>query len=543
MCGFLGGNKFQSTDDVKDGLVSMMHRGYDGNNCVYFEEDEFYMGHNRLSIQNVGEEANQPFVSHDGRYYLVFNGELWKKSFDLYDDDLRSKYPFKTERSDTELLLYYLIDNFDRLNDALNELDGMFCFALYDSQDDTLLMGRDFIGRLPFYYHYDGQYIAFSSEIKGLQQSLGFEYYDIQRGSKWDASYKEKQRIHIVEPGTYIEYNQFGVLKEYQYFDFKPKPFMISHPTGYYPWSEEEFELYNEEDKGIDYYSTEFKRLLEKSVENELISDVPICTILSGGIDSTVITYLLSQKVDNLEAFVVNVNQKNQDRKKDDLHYARIAAKEFGIKLHEVNVDKSDIEDKLEESIWASETHKWTQVSPSVAQLFLAEEIRNQGYKVVFGGEGSDEIFASYGDVKRFCWPNPYHYHQRRVNLLNNLHETNLIRTNKAMMYGGTVELRTPFLGKDLIDFGLRIHTNHRDNDMGNGNLMKWVLRKAFEGEISDELLMRPKKTFQVGAHTDYLKKDKEKLADLHEQLFIKKDVPDKFINRFHNNIKMKIIG
>lgn len=542
MCGFLGGNKFETTDQVKDGLVSMMHRGYDGNNLIHFKNHNFQLGHNRLSIQNVGEEADQPFVCENERYYLVFNGELWKKSFDRFNDDLRSRYNFRTERSDTELLLYYLIDNLDNLSDALNELDGMFCFALYDSQKDTLLMGRDFIGRLPFYYHYDGQYIAFSSEIKGLQQSLGFKYYDIQRGSKWDASYKDKQKVHIVQPGTYIEYNQLGVLKEHQYFDFKPKPFELEHPTGYYPWSEEEFDLYNKEDKGIEYYSKEFRRLLEESVDNELISDVPICTILSGGIDSTVITYLLSKRVENLEAFVVNVNQKNQDRKKDDLYYARMAADEFGIKLHEVNIDKSQIEEKLEESIWACETHKWTQVSPSVAQLFLAEEIRNQGYKVVFGGEGSDEIFASYGDVKRFCWPNPYHYHQRRVNLLNNLHETNLIRTNKSMMFGGTVELRTPFLGKELIDFGLRIHTNHRDNDMGDGNLMKWVLRKAFDGEISEDLLMRPKKTFQVGAHTDYLKKEKERLANLHEKLFINHNIPDKFIKFSKNSIEVKSI-
>ena len=94
----------------------------------------------------------------------------------------------------------------------------------------------------------------------------------------------------------------------------------------------------------------------------------------------------------------------------------------------------------LEESIWASETHKWTQVSPAVAQLFLSWEIRDKGFKVVFGGEGADEIFASYGDVKRFCWNQPIHWHQKRINLLNGLHKSNLVRTNKSMMYGGKVE-------------------------------------------------------------------------------------------------------
>lgn len=531
MCGFIGGNIFESPDDVKTGMVSMMHRGVDGNNLFTYPNN-FYLGHNRLSIQDVGEQSDQPLVSSDGRYHLVFNGELWQKSFQKFDKQLRQKYNFTTSNSDTELLLYYLIDNLDRIGDALNELDGMFCFALYDTETDSVILGRDFIGRLPMYYYHDGIRIGFSSEVKGLQVSLDIPYYDMQRGTKFDASYKDKQLIEVVKPGTYIEYNSIGVLKEHQYFNFKPKPFQLDHPTAYYPWSEEEFNVYNSDDKGIDYYSKGFRRLLDESVENELISDVPICTILSGGIDSTVITYLLSQKVENLEAFVVNVNQKNQNRKKDDLHYARIAAKEFGIKLHEVNVDKSDIEDRIEESIWACETHKWTQVSPSVAQLFLAEEIQKQGYKVVFGGEGSDEIFASYGQVRRFCWPNPYHYHQRRVNLLNKLHETNLIRTNKAMMYGGTVELRTPFLGKNVVDFGLRIHTDYRDNDRGDGNLMKWVLRKAFEGDISEELLMRPKKTFQVGAHTAYLKKDKERLTKIYEKLFVENEIPKSFMER-----------
>jgi asparagine synthase (glutamine-hydrolysing) len=233
-----------------------------------------------------------------------------------------------------------------------------------------------------------------------------------------------------------------------------------------------------------------------------------------------------------------------------------MAAKEFGIKLHEVNVDRKDIERVLEESIWASETHKWTQVSPAVAQLFLSWEIRDKGFKVVFGGEGADEIFASYGDVKRFCWNQPIHWHQKRINLLNGLHKSNLVRTNKSMMYGGKVELRTPFLNKEVIDFGLTIPTKYRDENhslrtktevfdtkIDDGNVMKYILRKAFEGEISEELLWRPKKTFQVGCHTDYLKNEQNKIDDMFEKLFIKKKIGYNYIHRSfgHNNARIKI--
>ena len=536
MCGILGGNVFNDIDEVKNGLTSMFHRGTDGNSIFEFESG-MYMTHNRLSIQDLSESANQPLVSSDGRYYLAFNGELWKSTFDRFDKPLRKKYNFKTDKSDSELLLYFMIEYGDNLKEMLNELEGMFSFTFYDKDEDKLTLGRDFIGRLPLYYYHDGQYIAFSSEIKGLSTSLKLPYYNIDKGSKFNSDYKNREVIKIVEPGTYITYNKLGFLNEVRYFNFKT-------PT-YYPTTDEQLLEFEGEDLGIDYYAKEFRKYLEKAVEDELISDVPVCTILSGGIDSTVITYLLSKKLPNIESFVVNVQSDKNLKRKDDLYYARMASKEFGIKLNEVNIKKEDVEHYLEESIWASETHKWTQVSPSVAQLFLSWEIRDKGYRVVFGGEGSDEIFASYGDVFRFCWPNPLDYHKRRVNLLNNLHKTNLIRTNKAMMYGGKVELRTPFLNKKLIDFGLRIPTKYRDENGGKGRIMKYVLRKAFEGEISDELLWRPKKTFQVGCHTDYLKKEKERLESIFEKLFVNGEIPEHYIKRQigHNTSRIRTIS
>tara|TARA_B100000900_G_scaffold342982_1_gene306561 strand:+ start:2501 stop:4186 length:1686 start_codon:yes stop_codon:yes gene_type:complete len=534
MCGILGGNLIKTNHDMKNGLVSMMHRGTDGNTIFSFKNN-MKLSHNRLSIQDLSETANQPMVSDDGNYYLAFNGELWKSTFDKFDKELRSKYNFKTNNSDSELLLYFLIDNYENLKSKMNELEGMFSFAFYDKEKDYLILGRDFMGRLPFYYYHNGQEIVFSSEVKGITESVKeIAYYNIDKGSSWKPSeYKDKELIKIVEPGTFITYNSVGVLKEYRWFDFKPKPFDVNHPTGYYPKTNEELKVFEGEDKGIDYYSSEFKRLLEEAVEDEMIADVPICTILSGGIDSTIISYILSKKLKKqgkkLTAFVVNVNKNRKSNTKDDLHYARLASKLFDIDLIEINYDELDVERKLIHSIWASETHKWTQVSPAVIQLGLAWRIRKEGFKVVFGGEGADEIFASYGDVKRFCWPEPIWYHQKRVNLLNSLHKTNLIRTNKAMMYGGEVELRTPFINKRVIDFGLRIPTKYRDDKEGKGQKMKFVLRKAFEkeiGSLNEELLWRPKKTFQVGAHSDFLKKQvwKEKIESIFEKLFIDKN-------------------
>lgn len=558
MCGIIGGNKFKNDIKIQQGLLSIIHRGKDDNTIFSFDNN-MYLSHNRLSIQDLSEVANQPMVSDDSRYYLAFNGELWKSSFDKFDKKLRKLYNFKTEKSDTELLLYYLIHNIKNIGRSLRELDGMFAFSLYDSETNTTYLGRDFIGRMPLYYHYDGEKFGYCSEAKGLRVGLDTPYYKIDVKSKYHkmADVKDKETIYPVLPGHLITFEPHPFvtdsyeIKEEVWYTFKDE--YDKDNQSYYTRDEEQFRHFEQEDKGVDYYVNGFKDIVNEAVDNELISDVPVCTILSGGIDSTIITYLLSKKLKNVEAFVVNVNPLRKSKYKDDLYYARMAAKEFGIKLHEVNVDREDIEKKLKESIWASETFKWTQVSPAVAQLFLAEEIEKQGYKVVFGGEGADEIFASYGDVKRFCWNEPVHWHQKRINLLNGLHKSNLVRTNKSMMYGGTVELRTPFLNKEVIDFGLRIPTKYRDENYevrknfeykttehSDGNVMKFILRKAFENDISEELLWRPKKTFQVGCHTDYLKTEEPMMYKVFGELFVKGNGYTEYLSKSDKKINLE---
>ena len=542
MCGILGGNSFKDIQDVKNGLASIMHRGTDGNVIFHFKKNDFFLCHNRLSIQDLSETATQPLISEDEKFVLAFNGEMWKPFFKKFNKKLREKYNFKTDKSDSELLLYYLIDNRDNILESMKKLDGMFCFAFYDVERNELTLGRDFIGRLPLYYVFENDKIMFSSEVKALQSAnKQLKFFNVDRNRK--APEGEQEKIKVVEPGTIVTISENFIgatnceIKRWN--DFKPE-FNPENPT-LYTRSENDLVILEGEDKGIDYYASEFRKRLEKAVDDELISDTPICTILSGGIDSTIITYLLKKKNPNIEAFVVNVTSGRNQTLKDDLYYAKMASKELGVRLHEVTVHKDDIQEHLKESIYAVETQKWTQVSPAVAQLFLSWEIRDKGYKVVFGGEGADEIFASYGDVKRFCWPDKLAWHQKRVNLINNLHKNNLIRTNKAMMYGGKVELRTPFLNKELIDFGLRIPTRYRDEADGKGNIMKYVLRKAFEGEISDELLWRPKKTFQQGCHTDYLKKEQETIEQYFNELFVENKVPQKYLDRNIGHVSARI--
>jgi asparagine synthase (glutamine-hydrolysing) len=515
MCGIIGGNAFNSKEQVEESLKKIEHRGKD-NSKVIEPIDGLFMAHNRLSIQDLSEIANQPFEDVDGEIVVVFNGELWKNTIDEYSY-LRNEYKTKTESSDTELLaLMYKKFGHEPI-DFMKRLDGMFSFCIYDRKLNFLFLGRDFIGRLPFYYlECKDKTIAFASEVKALTESFEVNYHHANKNSKD----RKKEFIRTVAPGTcMIYYLETGDIHSHTYFNFNDS---LKTDT-------------DSIDLGLEYYTKELNLLLNKAVDNELISDVPICTILSGGIDSVIITYLLSKRVKNLKAFVVNVTSGiRKANLKDDLYYAREFSKEIGINLIEVNVTKEDINSKLGESIYASEDWKWTQISPAVAQLFLAEEINKQGFKVVFGGEGSDEIFASYGDVFRWSWQDPKLYHSKRVKLLRELHRSNLIRTNKAMMWGGTVELRTPFLDKTFVEFGLSTPTRYRDEADGKGKIMKYLLRKSFEGEISDEILWRPKKTFQVGCHTDFLKQEKEKIKQHFDKSFIQYD-EDKILKRFTN--------
>ena len=182
MCGILGGNNFNDIQEVKNGLTSIMHRGTEGNSIFHFEKNNFFICHNRLSNQDLSESANQPLISDDQKFVLAFNGEMWKPFFRKFNAKLRKKYNFKTERSDSELLLYYLIDNRDNISTAMVKLDGMFCFAFYDVERNEVTLGRDFIGRLPLYYTFENDKIIFSSEVKGIQMATqDCEFYNVDR--------------------------------------------------------------------------------------------------------------------------------------------------------------------------------------------------------------------------------------------------------------------------------------------------------------------------------------------------------------------------
>lgn len=450
------------------------------------------LGHNRLAIQDLSSAGNQPCVFNGGA--LVFNGELWRRSFEGYGSlNLLGGNPLD---GDTQLLARMCERYGENPWDVARRLDGMFAYVVVDEARGQVVLARDWLGRIPLYYVLGPDCIAFASEAKALVTALGV-------GFAGNASRAQaKSEIKLFPPGHVAVYS------------LKDGSWVCQPFRGYEDYEGPDTDILD--DRGIEYYTKGLRERLEAAVDNESVADVPICTILSGGVDSTIVTAILAKLRPDVRAYTVSVGDSVG---KDDLLFARLAAASIGVDLVEVIVSREEVEAGLRDAVWAVEDARWVQVAPAVPQMALARRIGADGYKVVFGGEGADELFASYNDVKRWSW-RPDQYRERRLDLCQRLHDNNLIRGNKAMMWGGTVELRTPFLDQEVVDWCLRIPARYRADRDGAGRHVKYVLREAFRGRIPDELLWRPKVAFQDGAHSDFLKGRKADMQTMFDAMF-----------------------
>jgi len=481
MCGIIGGNWFTSKEQTFTQLNKIIHRGRDASQVDVV--DDFYIGHNRLSIQDLSSSANQPMWNDDKSVCIVYNGELWQSD---YTKKLEEKIslPRKT-KSDTEIILNaYLQFGVE----SFVELDGMFSFCIVDSRINTAFVVRDYVGELPLWYAIDNDgKLVFASEKKGLPT----------------ADLYEKQ-VKIVYPGTYIEYN-------YKTLDNSIKTY-YTLPT----------EIINDDRETI---IKNIREQLDEAVKVKMVSDVPICTILSGGIDSVIITYLLSKIKPDIQAFVVSMGDGNTIN--DDIKYARIAAKEFNVKLHEIILTEDEVINAIDETLYVIEQDRWQNLGSAIAQVALGKKIDELGFKVVFSGDLSDEIWGSYGHIQAFHYK-PEDYDKARRKLVEDVHKTNFLTTNQSIMWGGTVEVRTPYSWRPFVEYSLNIPPLYQ-KEKGH---MKPLLRAAFSGEISDELLWRPKVFFAKGARTgELIESRKDILKSKLKELYLYKDTLN--LNKF----------
>ena len=456
MCGIVAiFNIRQQTAELRQKALQMSrkirHRGPDWSG-IYCGGSAI-LAHERLAIVDP-ESGRQPLMSPDGKVALAVNGEIYNHR------DIRrryaGRYAFMTG-SDCEVILALWRDKGPALVD---ELSGIFAFALYDEQTDEFLIARDPIGVIPLYMGTDDDgtvYVA--SELKALE---GF-----------------CKQYETFPPGHYY-YSRDGHAKQYYKRD----------------WADYDAV----KDNGAD--TEELRQALEQAVRRQLMSDVPYGVLLSGGLDSSVISAVARKfsatRVESggrdeawwprLHSFAVGL------KGAPDLAKARLVADHIGTVHHEINYTLQEGIDALSDVIYFTETYDVTTVRASTPMYLLARFIRSMGIKMVLSGEGADEVFGGYLYFHKA--PTPRAFHKETVRKLSRLHQYDCLRANKSLAAWG-VEGRVPFLDKEFLDVAMRL--NPKAKMCPGRQIEKRVLREAFADLLPDEVAWRQKEQFSDG--------------------------------------------
>ena len=376
MCGITGIYSLNKIINIKDRIIAMnysiKHRGPDAGN--YFINNNTALGHRRLSIIDLRETANQPMHSKSNIWHVVFNGEIY--NFNEIKAEL--SYSFLT-KSDTEVIIAAIEEK--GLDWFLKKANGMFAIALYNSDTEQLFLIRDRLGIKPLYYYNDGKTVVFSSEIKGILSSglvkaeFNESAVDEYLGNRHvRAPFTFFKNIHQLEAGTYIEMDKSLNLTEHIYWDI-PKEFNND-------------KNYNEE-----AITEKFEKELIKAIDYRLISDVPLGTYLSGGVDSSLITAITSIKQKKtINTYTIGFPELNEFK------YSNIIAKQYQTIHQEILMDKKDYINNWESLIGFKDSPLG--VPNEIPLAVMSKELKKR-ITVVLSGEGADELMGGYGRIFR----------------------------------------------------------------------------------------------------------------------------------------------
>ena len=468
MCGIVAiFNIKEQTPELRTKALGMSkkirHRGPDwsGIHC----SGSAILAHERLSIVDP-ESGGQPLFSPDGKQVLAVNGEIYnhKKIRERY----KGRYDFQTG-SDCEVILALYRDkgvNF------LEDLNGIFAFALYDEEQDAFLIARDHIGVIPLYigYNADGK-VFVASELKALE----------------------------------------GECERYE--PFLPGHYYWSKDPGMKRWYKRDWMEYNNV-KDNTASSDAIRKSLCAAVKRQMMSDVPYGVLLSGGLDSSVISAITESYAERrietdsrsrawwprLHSFAVGL------KGAPDLVKARLVADHIGTVHHEINYTIQEGLDALRDVIYFIETYDITTVRASVPMYLLARVIKSMGIKMVLSGEGADEIFGGYLYFHKA--PSAEEFHKETVRKLSKLHLYDCLRANKSLSAWG-VEGRVPFLDKEFLDVAMRTNPKakmcsvlpaSRSGEADpKASIEKRIVREAFEDMLPEEVAWRQKEQFSDG--------------------------------------------
>ncbi len=456
MCGIVCAFELkQKSETLRPQVLEMSkiirHRGPDWSGI--FSNDKAILAHERLAIVDPAS-GKQPLFSKDGKLVLAANGEIYNHR--VLREQFEGKYEFQTQ-SDCEVILALYQEKGPHF---IDEMNGIFGFALYDVEKDEYFIARDHMGIIPLYMGWD-QFGTFyvASELKALEGNC--------------------TKIELFPPGHYLSSKDGELVQWYQR-----------------EWTE--FEAVKENETSIQ----EIRKALEAAVHRQLMSDVPYGVLLSGGLDSSITSAIakkFAQKriesgdtVDawypQLHSFAVGLEGS------PDLAAARKVADHLGTIHHEIKFTIQEGLDAVRDVIYNIETYDVTTIRASTPMYLMARVIKSMGIKMVLSGEGSDELFGGYLYFHKA--PNAKEFHEETVRKLSKLHMYDCLRANKSLAAWG-IEGRVPFLDKEFMDVAMRI--NPQDKMVNGERMEKWVLRKAFEDMLPESVAWRQKEQFSDG--------------------------------------------
>jgi asparagine synthase (glutamine-hydrolysing) len=443
------------------------HRGPDWSGI--FVDEHAIIAHERLAIVDPAS-GRQPLYSKNRNLVLGVNGEIYNHR--EIRKQLEDKYEFQTQ-SDCEVILALYQE---KGIDFIEDLNGIFAFALYDKENDCYLIARDHIGVMPLYMGWDadGQfYIA--SELKALEGVC--------------------KKIEEFLPGHYLYSKEGGA------------------PKKWYKRNWDEYENVKNNVSSIDV----LRKALEDSVHRQLMSDVPFGVLLSGGLDSSVISAIAKkysakriESDDNQEAWWPQLHSFAVGLiGSPDLIAARKVADHIGTVHHEIHFTVQEGLDAIRDVVYHLETYDVTTIRASTPMYLMSRVIKSMGVKMVLSGEGADEIFGGYLYFHKA--PNAQAFHEETIRKLSKLHLYDCLRANKSLAAWG-VEGRVPFLDKEFMDVAMTL--NPEDKMAKDGKMEKWILRKAFEDYLPASVAWRQKEQFSDGVGYNWIDSLKAMVAD-----------------------------
>lgn len=448
----------------------LRHRGPDWSGIHVSDSLKSALVHERLSIVDVDGGA-QPLFNEDNSIVLTVNGEIYNHQ--SIRDELCKEHKFKTA-SDCEVILH-LYEQFGPL-ETCKRLSGDFAFVLLDEAKGTVFAARDPIGVVPLYMGkgHDGSSLWLASEMKALKEDCS-EFEVFPPGTMLTASLTRDDNGGLVS----IQNMQMVRYYDPSWFSDLPEP-----------------------ESDLDKLRCRF----EDAVVKRMMCDVPYGVLLSGGLDSSLVSSIVvrhsERRIEDHEqskAWWPRVHSFSIGLAgAPDLIAARVVAKFLDTVHHEFHFTVQEGLDALRDVIWHIETYDVTTIRASTPMYLLSRRIKAMGIKMILSGEGSDEVFGGY--LYFHNAPSAEEFHRETVCRIKNLHKFDCLRANKSTTAWG-LEVRVPFLDKDFLDVAMGI--NPREKQCSKGKIEKFLLRKAFDTKdrpyLPDSVLWRQKEQFSDG--------------------------------------------